>query len=171
MQHAHDAGVEVFAPAVRVAHLPGRQRRGHRVDREVAPSEIVVERCRLDLRQRARLHIRLAARRGQVDHQVAGVHGRGPEALVPEQRPVPQPRKGEILIKVAAAGVNRPDVAQRTGNYPPPPGASDIPGLEIAGEVVLRQRSLNQSSCSSVPSGMKREVKTCRKAGLSVPHP
>ncbi len=60
----------------------------------------------------------------------------GPEALVPEQRPVPQPRKGEILIKVAAAGVNRPDVAQRTGNYPPPPGASDIPGLEIAGEVV-----------------------------------
>lgn len=60
----------------------------------------------------------------------------GPEALVPEQRPVPQPRKGEILIKVAAAGVNRPDVAQRTGNYPPPPGASDIPGLEVAGEVV-----------------------------------
>jgi NADPH2:quinone reductase len=60
----------------------------------------------------------------------------GPDALVPEQRAVPQPRKGEILIKVAAAGVNRPDVAQRTGNYPPPPGASDIPGLEIAGNVV-----------------------------------
>lgn len=60
----------------------------------------------------------------------------GPEALVPEQRPVPQPRQNEILIKVSAAGVNRPDVAQRTGNYPPPPGASDIPGLEIAGEVV-----------------------------------
>ena len=60
----------------------------------------------------------------------------GPEALVPEQRPLPVPGKNEILVKVATAGVNRPDVAQRTGNYPPPPGASDIPGLEIAGEVV-----------------------------------
>jgi NADPH2:quinone reductase len=60
----------------------------------------------------------------------------GPEALIAEQRPVPKPGPREILIKVAAAGVNRPDVAQRTGNYPPPPGASDIPGLEIAGEVV-----------------------------------
>ena len=60
----------------------------------------------------------------------------GPEALIAEQRPVPTPGQREILIKVAAAGVNRPDVAQRTGNYPPPPGASDIPGLEIAGEVV-----------------------------------
>jgi NADPH2:quinone reductase len=60
----------------------------------------------------------------------------GPEALVAEQRPLPKPGPREILIKVAASGVNRPDVAQRTGNYPPPPGASDIPGLEIAGEVV-----------------------------------
>ncbi len=60
----------------------------------------------------------------------------GPEALIPEQRPVPTPDAGEILIKVAAAGVNRPDAVQRQGNYPPPPGASDIPGLEIAGEVV-----------------------------------
>jgi NADPH:quinone reductase len=60
----------------------------------------------------------------------------GPDALVAEQRPVPVPKQNEILIKVAAAGVNRPDVAQRTGNYPPPPGASDVPGLEIAGEVV-----------------------------------
>lgn len=60
----------------------------------------------------------------------------GPEALIAEQRPLPKPGPREILIKVAAAGVNRPDVAQRTGNYPPPPGASDIPGLEIAGEVV-----------------------------------
>jgi NADPH2:quinone reductase len=59
----------------------------------------------------------------------------GPEALAPEQRPVPVPGEGEILIKVAAAGVNRPDVQQRKGLYPPPPGASDIPGLEIAGEV------------------------------------
>ena len=59
----------------------------------------------------------------------------GPEALAPEERPVPIPGEGEILVKVAAAGVNRPDVMQRKGLYPPPPGASDIPGLEIAGEV------------------------------------
>ena len=60
----------------------------------------------------------------------------GPEVLVPEIRNVPAPGPGEILVKVAAAGVNRPDVAQRSGSYPPPPGASDLPGLEIAGEVV-----------------------------------
>jgi NADPH2:quinone reductase len=60
----------------------------------------------------------------------------GPEVLVPETRPVPTPGPGEILIKVEAAGVNRPDVAQRSGAYPPPPGASDLPGLEVAGEVV-----------------------------------
>jgi NADPH2:quinone reductase len=60
----------------------------------------------------------------------------GPEMLAPEQRAVPTPSAGEILIKVAAAGVNRPDVMQRLGLYPPPPGAPDIPGLEIAGEVV-----------------------------------
>jgi NADPH2:quinone reductase len=60
----------------------------------------------------------------------------GPEVLVPETRPVPMPGPGEILIKVHAAGVNRPDVAQRSGSYPPPPGASDLPGLEVAGEVV-----------------------------------
>ncbi|MCZ0735209.1 NAD(P)H-quinone oxidoreductase [Phreatobacter sp. AB_2022a] len=59
----------------------------------------------------------------------------GPDALVPETRPVPAPGPGEILVKVAAAGVNRPDVLQRAGGYPPPKGASDIPGLEIAGEV------------------------------------
>jgi len=59
----------------------------------------------------------------------------GPEVLVPEQRDVPQPAADEVLIKVAAAGVNRPDVAQRQGVYPPPPGASDIPGLELAGEI------------------------------------
>ena len=60
----------------------------------------------------------------------------GPEVLLPEIRSVPVPGPGEILVKVAAAGVNRPDVAQRAGAYPPPPGASDLPGLEIAGEVV-----------------------------------
>jgi NADPH2:quinone reductase len=55
--------------------------------------------------------------------------------LVPQERPVPRPGKGEILVKVAAAGVNRPDVIQRKGLYPPPPGVTDIPGLEIAGTV------------------------------------
>jgi NADPH2:quinone reductase len=62
----------------------------------------------------------------------------GPETLVPQERPVPQPGAGEILVKVVAAGVNRPDVAQRMGVYPPPPGVTDIPGLEIAGVVVAR---------------------------------
>jgi NADPH:quinone reductase len=60
----------------------------------------------------------------------------GPHVLVPERRPLPRPGAGEVLIKVAAAGVNRPDVMQRLGLYPPPPGASDIPGLEIAGQVI-----------------------------------
>ena len=60
----------------------------------------------------------------------------GPEVLKPVERPRPSPKANEILIKVAAAGVNRPDVLQRTGNYPVPPDASDLPGLEVAGEVV-----------------------------------
>jgi NADPH2:quinone reductase len=60
----------------------------------------------------------------------------GPEMLIPEERAVPSPGASEILVKVAAAGVNRPDVMQRKGNYPPPPGAPDTPGLEIAGEIV-----------------------------------
>lgn len=59
-----------------------------------------------------------------------------PEGLKPTTRPVPTPGDGEVLIRVSHAGVNRPDVQQRLGGYPPPPGASDIPGLEIAGTVV-----------------------------------
>jgi len=60
-----------------------------------------------------------------------------PEVLRPAQRPVPEPKAGEVLIRVAAAGVNRPDILQRKGLYPPPPGVvADIPGLEVAGEVV-----------------------------------
>ena len=59
----------------------------------------------------------------------------GPEVLRPATRPVPVPAAGEILIRVAAAGVNRPDASQRAGSYAPPPGASDLPGLEAAGEV------------------------------------
>jgi NADPH:quinone reductase len=62
----------------------------------------------------------------------------GPEVLQPTERPVPVPKPNEILIKVAAAGVNRPDVLQRMGNYPVPPDASDLPGLEVAGEVVAK---------------------------------
>ena len=59
----------------------------------------------------------------------------GPEVLRPATRPVPATAEGEVLVKVAAAGVNRPDVLQRKGGYAPPPGASDIPGLELAGTV------------------------------------
>lgn len=59
----------------------------------------------------------------------------GPEVLVSVQRPVPQPQAGEMRIRVAASGINRPDVLQRKGAYPPPPGASDLPGLEVAGWV------------------------------------
>ena len=64
------------------------------------------------------------------------IHPGGPEVLKVCERPMPVLKAGEVLIKVHAAGVNRPDVLQRTGNYPVPPGASDIPGLEVAGEIV-----------------------------------
>ncbi|NJC33059.1 putative PIG3 family NAD(P)H quinone oxidoreductase [Sphingomonas jejuensis] len=67
-----------------------------------------------------------------IDPDAAG----GPEVLRPVRRPVPAPAAGEVLVRVAAAGVNRPDVMQRKGLYPPPPGAPSIPGLEIAGTVV-----------------------------------
>ncbi|WP_421699637.1 NAD(P)H-quinone oxidoreductase [Ancylobacter sp.] len=82
----------------------------------------------------------------------------GPEALVPVERPVPVPGAGEILVKVAAAGVNRPDVMQRKGLYPPPPGAPDIPGLEIAGEVValgagVTRWRLGDKVCALVSGG------------------
>jgi putative PIG3 family NAD(P)H quinone oxidoreductase len=60
----------------------------------------------------------------------------GPEVLTPVERPVPRPGHGQVLIRVAAAGVNRPDALQRAGSYAPPPTASDLPGLEAAGEVV-----------------------------------
>jgi NADPH2:quinone reductase len=60
----------------------------------------------------------------------------GPDVLVASEQPLPSPGEGEILVKVIAAGVNRPDVMQRQGHYPPPKGATEIPGLEIAGEVV-----------------------------------
>src|ERR1700760_3825554 len=82
----------------------------------------------------------------------------GPEVLLPETRAVPAPGPDEILIKVEAAGVNRPDVAQRSGSYPPPPGASDLPGLEVAGEVVAvgsnaRKHKLGDKVMSLVAGG------------------
>jgi NADPH2:quinone reductase len=82
----------------------------------------------------------------------------GPEALVPATRPVPQPNDGELLIKVAAAGVNRPDLAQRAGHYPPPPGASDLPGLEAAGTVAALGAGVSgwqvgDAVCALTPGG------------------
>ncbi len=82
----------------------------------------------------------------------------GPDALVALRLPVPRPAAGEVLIRVAAAGVNRPDVLQRMGVYPPPPGASVIPGLEVAGEIVavgdgVGREHLGQRVCALVPGG------------------
>ncbi|MEX2129561.1 MAG: NAD(P)H-quinone oxidoreductase [Xanthobacteraceae bacterium] len=82
----------------------------------------------------------------------------GPEVLVPEERPVPIPGPGEILVRVRAAGVNRPDVMQRKGQYPPPPGAPDIPGLEIAGEVAaagdkVQRWKIGDKVCALVSGG------------------
>lgn len=67
----------------------------------------------------------------------------GPEVLISAQRQLPTPNAGQVLIKVAAAGINRPDVFQRQGGYPPPPGASDLPGLEVAGEIVACGKDVN----------------------------
>lgn len=82
----------------------------------------------------------------------------GPEVLVPVRLPVPVPGPGHILVRVRAAGVNRPDVLQRMGAYPPPPGAPETPGLEIAGEVVglaagVRRYEAGDRVCALVPGG------------------
>ena len=82
----------------------------------------------------------------------------GPEVLVPVERPVPMPGPGEVLIRVAAAGVNRPDVLQRKGGYPPPPGAPTIMGLEVAGTVValgagVDAALMGQPMCALVAGG------------------
>jgi NADPH:quinone reductase len=88
-----------------------------------------------------------------------------PDVLVPEERDVPAPKAGEVLVKVAAAGVNRPDVMQREGKYPPPPGAPDIPGLEMAGEVVAlgdgaKRWKLGDKVTALVPGGGYSEYMT-----------
>ena len=101
----------------------------------------------------------------------------GPEMLVPEERPVPAPGPGEILVKVAAAGVNRPDVRQRQGSYPPPKGATDIPGLEIAGEVVVlgegaRRWKVGDKVCALVIGGGYAEYCVAHEShALPVPPP
>jgi NADPH:quinone reductase len=87
----------------------------------------------------------------------------GPEVLRVAERPRPRPRDGEVLIHVAAAGVNRPDVAQRRGSYPPPPGASDLPGLEIAGKVIevgdgVMEPRVGDEVCALVSGGGYAEL-------------
>jgi len=82
----------------------------------------------------------------------------GPDVLLPASRPLPLPRQGEVLIEVAAAGVNRPDLAQRAGNYPPPPDASDLPGLEAAGRIAalgpgVDQWKVGDAVCALTPGG------------------
>jgi NADPH2:quinone reductase len=80
-------------------------------------------------------------------------HG-GPDVLRLVDRPVPAPGAGEVLIRVAAAGVNRPDVMQRLGKYPPPPGASDVPGLEVSGEIVAGpEAERGRQVCALVSGG------------------
>jgi putative PIG3 family NAD(P)H quinone oxidoreductase len=99
----------------------------------------------------------------------------GPAVLKPERRALPQPGPGEILIRVRAAGVNRPDIAQRSGSYPPPPGASDLPGLEVAGEVAALGEGaarwrFGDQVCALTPGGGYAEyVKVHATHALPVP--
>lgn len=102
-----------------------------------------------------------------------------PQVLAPCERPLPVPAAGEVLIRVMAAGVNRPDVMQRKGLYPPPPGASDIPGLEIAGEVVALGETIGNDAhtltvgdrvCALVSSGGYAQYCTAATA-LCLPWP
>ena len=103
------------------------------------------------------------AKHGRQDH--TGENGGGGDlrarraaVLKPERRDVPSAGEGEILIRVRAAGVNRPDVQQRKGAYPPPPGASDLPGLEVAGEVAAlgegaKRWRVGDRVCALTPGG------------------
>ena len=98
----------------------------------------------------------------------------GPEQLRLASRPTPRPGPGEVLVRVAAAGVNRPDVLQRMGVYPPPPGASDIPGLEIAGTAVAAGQGashvIGQRVCALVAGGGYAEY-CLAPAGVCLPVP
>ncbi len=99
----------------------------------------------------------------------------GPEVLVPEERPAPRPGHGQILMEVAYAGVNRPDALQRAGSYAPPPGASDLPGLEAAGTVAavgpgVTDWSVGDEVCALLPGGGYAEyVVTPAAHALRVP--
>jgi NADPH2:quinone reductase len=106
-----------------------------------------------------------------IDPNAAG----GPEVLQIVRRPVPRPGPGEVLIKVAAAGVNRPDVLQRRGFYPPPPGAPSIPGLEVAGEIVALGEGVGfelsgQEVCALIAGGGYAEY-AAAPAGQCLPVP
>jgi len=99
----------------------------------------------------------------------------GPEVLLSETRAVPRPGPGEVLIRVSAAGVNRPDVLQRMGYYPPPPGASDLPGLEVAGTVAAigpggDPELMGQAVCALVAGGGYAEY-CVAPAGSCLPVP
>ncbi|WP_249690623.1 NAD(P)H-quinone oxidoreductase [Stappia sp. WLB 29] len=99
----------------------------------------------------------------------------GPDVLAPMQRPVPAAAAGEVLIRVEAAGVNRPDVIQRMGHYPPPPGVTDIPGLEVAGTVVALGPDVSgiaagDKVCALVPGGGYAEY-VAAPAGSVLPVP
>ncbi|MDQ3140172.1 MAG: alcohol dehydrogenase catalytic domain-containing protein, partial [Pseudomonadota bacterium] len=99
----------------------------------------------------------------------------GPEMLRLVERPKPEPAAGELLIKVTAAGVNRPDLMQRLGLYPPPPGASDIPGLEVAGTVVALGKGvepalLDTAVCALVSGGGYAQY-CVAAAGVCLPVP
>ena len=104
-------------------------------------------------------------------------HGKGgpPSVLVPASGPVPQPGEGEVLIRVAYAGVNRPDVLQRSGNYPPPPGASPYLGLEASGEVAavgagVTQYKVGDAVCALTNGGAYAEY-VAVPAGQTLPVP
>lgn len=99
----------------------------------------------------------------------------GPEVLEIGERPVPEPGEGEILVAVAAAGVNRPDVMQRKGHYPPPPGASDVPGLEVSGVVAklgpgVSRFAVGDEVVALVPGGGYAEFCTAHaESALTLP--
>jgi putative PIG3 family NAD(P)H quinone oxidoreductase len=98
----------------------------------------------------------------------------GPDVLTPVTRPVPVPSAGQVLIRVAFAGVNRPDALQRAGAYAPPPNASDLPGLEVAGEIVAAgagaEARIGEMVCALTPGGGYAEYVVCAAAhALPVP--
>ncbi|MFC4169773.1 NAD(P)H-quinone oxidoreductase [Teichococcus aestuarii] len=107
----------------------------------------------------------LPAEMTYIDHGEGG----GPEVLVPARGPLPQPKPDEVLVRVLAVGVNRPDVQQRKGLYPPPPGASPIAGLELAGEVVavgaeVRRYKVGDRVCALANGGAYAEYCTAPEA-------